>query len=530
MAANNLRIVYDNQVDYSASTITASSTASTSLVAANLKSDVRGLIWRSATHTTFSIPAVFKNVSTAAATGKHSNMLISTTASSGTPTLYYTLTPNGSSEATSTTLLSGTATTSILDTAGRTSYVFKLYSGTTISSTLLDQQTIPVIMSAANTATVVLTNQYHRIPGVVGNVNMVGSGTNVIVYDGVTPLRYDGVGTNRGTFAVAAAGTSITSGSVTSGPNNAYAIVNPHTTPASTNSTVVYTITGRTYNNTVINTTTTQTCVLSGTAGDPYYLTNFDTTLARAVLELENIPAGASAVGLIALAYSNLSEGSVMRVWGFNSAASITGTVDLPVLNIGGGTPSFDTGPVICQPFVSKAQDTWITSGYGTVTYGLDKQLARVYVPTATQASSTGLMIEVVDFQNTANYIEASRLIAGRYWRPTYNTEYGLGVNLVDTSETNRSEAGDLITTMGVVYKTMNFNLNFLTKTDRDELVKILRQRGKRRPMFVSLFPENSDDWEKEALYQMYCKLSDSVPINHPYFDFFSSNIVLEEV
>ena len=530
MAANNLRIVYDNQVDYSASTITASSTASTTLIAANLKSDVRGLAWRSATHTTFSIPAVFKNASTAAASGKHSNLAITATASSGSPTFYYTLTPNGSTEIGNTTALSTGITTTILDTAGRTNYVFKLYSGTTTSSTLLDQQTIPVVMSAANTATVVLTNGYHRIPGVVGNVNMVGSGSNIIVYDGVTPLRYDGTGATRGTFTVAAVGTSITAGSVVSGPTQAYAICNAHTGPTNTNSSIVYTITGRTFNNTAINTTATQTCVLSGTAGDPYYTTNFDTTLSRALLEVENIPSGASPVGLVALAYSNLTQGSVMRVWGLNSAASISGTVDLPVLNIGGGTPSFDTGPTICQPFVSKTQDSWITSGYGTVTYGLDKQLARVYIPTGIQASSTGLMIEIVDFQNTNNYIEASRLITGKYWSPTYNTEYGLGVSLVDTSETNRSEAGDLITTMGIVYKTMNFNLNFLTKTDRDELVKIMRQRGKRRAMFVSLFPENADDWEKEEVYQIYCKLSDSVPINHPYFEFFSSNMVLEEV
>lgn len=533
MAANNLRIVYDNQVDYNASTITASSTASSSLIASNLKSDVRGLVWRSATHTNLNIPAVFKNVSTVAASGKHSNLTITATASTGTPTLYYTWTATGTSETSNTTALSTGFTTAILDTESRAGYIFRLYNNTTIGgSTLLDQQTVPVVLSIANTATAVLTNQYHRIPGTTASNSMVGSGTNIIVYDGTTPLRYDGVGTTRGTFTVNAVGTSVTAGSVSAGTGNAFATYGPHTTPTASPSTVTYTITGRTFNNTSINIVTTQTLVLSGgLSTDAFFSSNFDSTLSRAILEVENIPTGASPVGLVALNCCNLGQGSTMRVWGYNGTVSINGAnVDLPVPNIASVVPAFDTGPQICQPFLPKTQDSWVTTGYGTTTFGLDRQLARVYIAPGIQVTSGTIMVEVVDFQNTVNYIEASRLIMGRYWSPVYNTSYGLGVSLVDTSEANRSEAGDLITTMGVVYKTMNFDLSWLTKADRDELVRLLRQRGKRRPLFVSLFPENSDDWEEENLYQMYCMLSDSVPINHPYLEFFSSTIQLEEV
>lgn len=528
MAANNLRIVYDNQVDYTVSTITASSTASTSLIAANLKSDVRGLVWRSATHTAFSIPAIFKSTTAIGVSGTHSNLNISCTASSGGTSFAYTLTPAGGSEAANATALP--VLSSIPDTSVVASYILRIYNNTS-KTTLLDQHTIPVITAVAGQITVVLTNQYHRIPGIVGGATMTGSGTNIIVYDGFTPLRYDGTGTTRGTYRVTTTPNGITAGGISSGGNGGHAIGAAHSTPTITSPSVTYNIIGVSYNNTAINTSSVQSLVLSGTGGDTtHYNTVCDTTISRALLLIENIPTSASAVGMAALNCCNLDKGACMRMWGFNSAISITGNVDSPVLNIGGGTPQFDTGTQLAQPGMSKTQDSWITSGFGTVTYGLDRQIARVYVPPGSQIPCVRLAIEIVDLNNSQNYIEASRLIVGRYWSPTYNTEYGLGVSLVDTSETNRSEAGDLITTMGVVYKTMNFNLNFLTKTDRDELVRILRQRGKRRPMFVSLFPENSDDWDKEVLYQMYCKLSDNVPINHPYFDFFNSSLVLEEV
>lgn len=55
MAQNNLRILYNNLVDLSplsTSTVSASSTASSSMVATNLASDYKGLVWRTAQSST----------------------------------------------------------------------------------------------------------------------------------------------------------------------------------------------------------------------------------------------------------------------------------------------------------------------------------------------------------------------------------------------------------------------------------------------------------------------------------------------
>jgi hypothetical protein len=47
MASNNLRIIYQNAADLSTSTLAASSTASVSTTIANIRSDIKSLLWRS---------------------------------------------------------------------------------------------------------------------------------------------------------------------------------------------------------------------------------------------------------------------------------------------------------------------------------------------------------------------------------------------------------------------------------------------------------------------------------------------------
>jgi len=47
MAANNLKVIYDNVIDYGTTTVSADSVAGTSYAAANLKKDAKSQTWRS---------------------------------------------------------------------------------------------------------------------------------------------------------------------------------------------------------------------------------------------------------------------------------------------------------------------------------------------------------------------------------------------------------------------------------------------------------------------------------------------------
>lgn len=132
-------------------------------------------------------------------------------------------------------------------------------------------------------------------------------------------------------------------------------------------------------------------------------------------------------------------------------------------------------------------------------------------------------------------YIEASRLIVGKYWSPKYNTDFGLSNTVKDLSTHDRTDAGDLITKRGPRFSSLAFNLNWLDQSDRIQLTKILLGNGIPKPLFISLFPDNTDtglavDYEKERAHQVYGKLMQVPGVQYSTLDMYSTQIEIEEV
>lgn len=233
-------------------------------------------------------------------------------------------------------------------------------------------------------------------------------------------------------------------------------------------------------------------------------------------------------VGGVMLPFCNLSSTATVRVRGYVGATpTMSGTVDLPAVSTT-GTLVFDSGIVAAAPYQVLGLWSWGTLplgvnsySYGGGTYG------RVWLPN--QLSCTSLLIEIVD-TNAARYVELSRLVVGAYWSPKFNTSFGLSSTSKDMSSHSRSESGDLITNRGVRYRSMRFDLSWLTPEDRLEFTRILRGNGLPKPLFISLFPDNQEDWDKEQTHQVYGKLSQLSDIQHPMFGIYSTTIDIEEI
>ena len=140
-----------------------------------------------------------------------------------------------------------------------------------------------------------------------------------------------------------------------------------------------------------------------------------------------------------------------------------------------------------------------------------------------------------VTYGETNIYIEASRLIVGKYWSPKYNTDYGLSNTIKDLSTHDRTDAGDLITKRGPRFSSLNFDLKWLDQSDRIQLTKILLGNGLPKPIFISLFPDNTDtglviDYEKERAHQCYGKLTQVPGVQYSTLDMYSTQIEIEEV
>jgi hypothetical protein len=229
----------------------------------------------------------------------------------------------------------------------------------------------------------------------------------------------------------------------------------------------------------------------------------------------------------VILAFTNLSYLATVRVYGYTGTTPThTGSVDSPTVSIAGATLVFDSGDILSNPYQNIGYSDW-----GTGSYAERKLYSRVWLSDAhAQIACTSIVVEITDSNNLNQYVEVSKLIVGKQWSPTYNTSYGLSAGTTDMSTSERSEAGDLLVTRGKMYNSLAFDLKWMEKTDRIELNNLIKTNGIQKPLFVSLFPNNSDDWEKEQLYQIYGYQSKLNSLVHPMFSMYSSQLEIEEI
>lgn len=230
---------------------------------------------------------------------------------------------------------------------------------------------------------------------------------------------------------------------------------------------------------------------------------------------------GTSATLTVAFGSSKSVRGVVLPF------TNLTSTATINVTTVGG--TAYTTGAILACPYAQTDDwdSTYLPAGSNSYSYG-GGTYARAWFPVA--KTCTGVTIVLTDTNNTAGYVEASRLVVGDCWTPVYNTSFGVSFSPKSLSSNNRAESGDLITNRGIQYNTMRFDLSWLTPADRAVFVKILESNGINKPLLISLFPEASEDYNKEQTFQIFGKLSQLSDVIHPMFEIYSSSIEIEEI
>lgn len=191
----------------------------------------------------------------------------------------------------------------------------------------------------------------------------------------------------------------------------------------------------------------------------------------------------------------------------------------------GATTPTVDTGYKLACPFEQITPTNWKgATGINTYSFG-GGTTARAYLDTPVVCAKI-----VVSFTDTGRtYLEFSRILIGKAWKPVHNTKFGISTDFVDQSQQSRTQSGNLITDNKPSYKTLNFDLEWLTPSDRTEFIKLIKTVGVKQSVFASIFP-NDADTEKESLYQIYGKFTNSVTITHPMFTVYTTSVSLEQI
>lgn len=98
------------------------------------------------------------------------------------------------------------------------------------------------------------------------------------------------------------------------------------------------------------------------------------------------------------------------------------------------------------------------------------------------------LRIMLDNAANPAGYLQAARLVAGAYWQPETEPDYGGSARWIDPADLSRTEGYSLLSNCaGTPYRALDLSLSFLTADDRAALLEVLRRAGAGGEVWASL-------------------------------------------
>jgi hypothetical protein len=203
---------------------------------------------------------------------------------------------------------------------------------------------------------------------------------------------------------------------------------------------------------------------------------------------------------------------------------SATATIKVYLYTLAG-----DSSPVYTSTATSILYDTLSNKSVAplanTYSYGAGAQ-GVVYFPERTVAK---IAIGITDTSNTASYLQVGNLVIGKYWTPVLNFERNPSVQIVDESKRFRTDSGDLYSDEAFRFRRISFRLSNMQSADRDSLLGLLRMNGVTYPVFLSLFPADTDT-QLEALYCMQAVLENINAIDRPLFNRYAMPLIFIEI
>lgn len=142
-------------------------------------------------------------------------------------------------------------------------------------------------------------------------------------------------------------------------------------------------------------------------------------------------------------------------------------------------------------------------------------------------ASVRSFSLVVSDSSNASGYVQASRLVIGAYFEPTYNISFGISLEWAESSKQERTDGGTLRTDGKLPYRIWRFKFGWLNESERASLLEVVRNIGLREDFYVSVF--YTDGGVKERDYAGVVKITSMPKIIHDRVGNFATDLVLEE-
>lgn len=219
----------------------------------------------------------------------------------------------------------------------------------------------------------------------------------------------------------------------------------------------------------------------------------------------------------VALPFCNLSPTAAIRVQLYDATTAGNLLLD---------TNTLQPNALACPAAAIKLRGWTPAQAASAYAYG-GSACALIYF-----ASTTGvkrMVVTLTDPGNLQGYLEAAFLVAGPYWSPTHNAEYGAGMVPVDSTENYRTAAGNLKSDGGTMSRKVSLNLSAMVPSDRTAAINIIRSCGKRWPVLLDIFPQNSD-LELQRDHLIYGKFPDLSETKIAMLDRYAMPVLVEEI
>lgn len=213
----------------------------------------------------------------------------------------------------------------------------------------------------------------------------------------------------------------------------------------------------------------------------------------------------------VALPMNNLIKGSTVRITVFSLSTSTT--------------PIYDSGAIPIA-FSYKIPPGFSSIGSASFGYGGGNYFSAFF------DEVIGRKVEIDITTPTSNpdgFIELSRVVIGRAFRPSIGADRDVSIGFIDNSKSITTDAGSRIVNRRPKFKTIRFNLSVIAEPDRAQFNQILNEAGSSGLVFISMFPNMTTDPEKIVNGQIYGIVSNNVLFKDITVGFSQSNIQIEE-
>lgn len=190
------------------------------------------------------------------------------------------------------------------------------------------------------------------------------------------------------------------------------------------------------------------------------------------------------------------------------------------------GTVVYDSTTLTPQTVVGWGAFQWGAEPWGSYIFRDWEQ--PFYSLFFSEVYAVSFRLEITDTGNPAGYLQASRLIMGRYLTPYFNAAYGLALSWDTNSVQRRTLGGSVRTDRRATFRRLAFDLETLDAGERALWLDLARSVSLHREMFVSIYPGVGGELERD--HSLLCKFSQVPASNLPVPERWSMKLELIEV